>query len=161
MDSKSSCVADNENKRNTHVMAFLSGTLESSCVIAKLRGFHHILRLIWTLVCEEWWELHIDRFPRPCIGRNRKIPELTLWHKKPRAEYEYGEWIYPAERTRCSGCPVAVVAKNIPFPSPVSVPLGTFSGYEADYLYVNMMPFDLHEIESLPSCCQPYWPLIR
>lgn len=146
---------------NEHLRSFLGATVRTGTSISKLRGLQHILRLIWSLVCEEWWDLHIERFPQVCIGRDRLIPELQVWTRRPRSEYNYEEHAYPVERTLCSGCPVAVIARDLEFPPFTSVPERTFSDQISNHLCVNMMPFDLYEINSLPSCCQQYWPLIH
>ena len=49
------------DRRNPHLQAFLLGTVSQSSPLSKLRGQSHVLRYIWIIVCDEWWDLHIDR----------------------------------------------------------------------------------------------------
>lgn len=155
-------------QRSRHLDAFLSCTLHASSSLSNLRGQEHVLRVIWTLACEEWWNLHIERFPL-----KYGFPDLTLPRKRrtiPDNEDDVDELFegrqeddqrfYPRERQQIAGCPVATIARNIAFPSPAVVPLGTFNNQESEHLYVNMMPFDALKIDTLPECCKGYWSMI-
>ena len=141
-------------RKSPYLIAFLSGTTQASSPLSKLRGHEHVLRTIWNIACEEWLDLHIDRFTASSfLG---KIPELL-----PHA-YVYERGVnYPSARQEISGCPIAVVGKDLIFPSVATVPMGSFVNQESEYLYVNMMPFVISDITSLPEICKPYWPLIQ
>jgi hypothetical protein len=55
---------------------------------------------------------------------------------------------YSNDRNFCSGCPLAVICEHIEFPN------------DKD-LFINMMPFKLFEIDSLPENCRQYWEIIQ
>lgn len=129
---------------------FLLGTLDRNSPISILRGQTDILRIIFNLTCEEWWTLNIER-----IRYQNNIPDLTL-------PWQHGDYYhYPIERQICSGCPIATIAKNIEFPPISSIPNNTFKNQQNDILFINMMPFNYKKKESLPVCCQQYWPIIQ
>jgi hypothetical protein len=134
------------------LFAFLQGTVDRQSTLYRLGGQCDILRKIWCLACEEWWELHIDRFPR-------EIPVLfdhPYWPCKGEAADTY-----PFERREAGGCPAAVIAVDLEFPPPAVVPMGTFENQETGDLYVNMMPFLLSDLETLPPYCRQYDEIIR
>jgi hypothetical protein len=135
--------------KNEQLQAFLMGTVQRSCSLSKLRGFDYILRYIWSIACEEWWNLHIVRFEYHWTDGG--IPEL-LPFPTPQLDFE---------RARNAGCPLAVITKNIEFPPLAEVPLGTFSNQTSNELYVNMLPFWLNGTNTLPPCCRQYWPMIQ
>jgi hypothetical protein len=122
---------------------FLLGTLDSNSSLRKLRGKSDILMLIWTRVCEEWWSVNIDFYG------TTSIPSLL-----PKFEPRYTS--YPQIRRQLSGCPIATVAKDLSFPPPAVVPLGTFKDQQSEHLFINMMPIDLLDLESIPTCCRGY-----
>lgn len=136
--------------RNKSLLAFLQGTRDRQSPLHRLRGQQDVLRLIWTAACEQWWALHIDLYPRD--------PPLLLEH--PRWPSSDGP-DYPMERKESGGCPIAIVAEGLVFPPLAVVPMGTFENQENEYLYVNMMPFDLTDLKSLPPCCRQYAPIIE
>lgn len=141
-------------KQSPLLASFLGCTLRVQSPVRILRGHSHVLRMIWELVCGEWWELHIERFPMPHLVPPILIPQL-LHGSLQLCEN------YPSDRKRFAGCPVAVVAEHVPFPPPAVVPLHTFANQQSTELYVNMMPFDVYQMETLPACCRQYWPMIR
>jgi hypothetical protein len=138
-------------------------------VVHKLAGHPHILRQIWKLVCEEWWDLNIIRYK--CTDA-RMIPNLSQpWadddscnasssNDDAEIEYFYREIHYPKRRQRCGGCPVATLAFNVPFP-PVTVTKNALGCEVTDALYINMMPFSLYEKASLPEECHKYWSMVE
>jgi hypothetical protein len=145
-------------QRSRQLDAFLSCTLDSRSPVRRLRGHEQVLRMIWTLVCEEWWTLHVEQFPT----KGNVIPDLTLpWQPRTRAEdpdeqddfEDPDERTYPRERQRCGGCPVAVIAKNVVFPPPAVVPMGIFENQQSEHLYVNMMPFNPWDIRPCQIVC--------
>lgn len=137
---------------------FLLGTLDINSPLSILRGQTDILRLIFNIACEEWWELHIERMrdlKNDHNNNNNSLPNLTLpWS-------ESDDSSYPIERQTYGGFPSATIAKNITFPPITSVPMNTFHNQQDDILFINMMPFHLKKKESLPLCCRQYWPLIQ
>jgi hypothetical protein len=56
---------------------------------------------------------------------------------------------------------VAVIARNVAFPAPAVVPMGIFENQQSEHLYVNMMPFNPWDIQTLPDCLWDYWPIIK
>jgi hypothetical protein len=141
--------------------AFLCCTLRSTCTVSKIRGLDHVLKQIWTLVCEEWWDLHVVRFG----GAENEIADLTMpWQRRnidPRDNSRDIFRRYPEIRQSYGGCPVAIIAKKVSFPDPTVVPLGTFLNQGSEDLCINMMPFVLRDEGSLPACCRQYWPLVK
>jgi hypothetical protein len=127
---------------------FLKGTLCSSSPLSRLRGQSDILRNIWLMVCEEWWHLHIERL-------EDEIPYLDNWdgpHSKSRKKY-------PEFRQQHSGCPVAVIEKDVYFP-PLSQ--GPIEEFGTPYLYVNMLPIELDDIKgTVPECCAGYLAILH
>lgn len=146
--------------KREYLFAFLHGTVQSQSPLSKLRGQDSLLRIIWGIVCEEWIHLHIDRFPMD--NSLLAIPELLPWDGSTGRETEYGATMhYPDSHKVSAGCPVAVIEKDIPFPSVASVPPNTFKYQESNALYVNMMPFVVYKEGSLPMYCRQYYPLIQ
>ena len=138
------------SSRNKKLFAFLQGTRDCQSPLRRLRGHQDVLRLIWTVACEEWWDIHIDMFPRdPPL-----LLDLPRWPASDGPEYPLG-------RKQSGGCPVAIVAEGLEFPPPALVPMGTFENQEDEHLYVNMMPFVLSDPETLPPCCQQYAPILE
>jgi len=129
------------------LLAFLHGTVQSQSPLSKLRGQEHVLRIIWNIVCEEWIDLHVYR-SSPLV---KGIPVVSPWIT-----------VYPSDvRQPLGGCPIAVVAPYVEFPPLCEVPLDFFANQESTELYVNMMPIDLFDVNSLPPPCVGYWPLIK
>lgn len=131
---------------------FLLGTTDSKSCLRKLRGEYDVLRLIWSIICEEWWAVHVDFFPM-----KESIPQLlplAVSNSYPRANY-------PKERCDFSGCAVATVGKNIEFPPPLLVPMGSFDTQTSESLYINMMPIILGDESSIPWFCEQYIPIIQ
>lgn len=147
--------------REAELRAFLCCSLRLTCAVSKIRGLEHVFKQIWTLVCEEWWDLNIVRIG----GADNGIADLTMpWQRRlihptdySRASFRF----YPEVRQSFGGCPVATIARSVPFPNFAVVPPGTFLHQESEHLCINMMPFLLQNEESLPACCRPYWPLIQ
>lgn len=125
---------------------------------AKWLSSIQILRLIWTIVCEEWVYVHIDRFPVDTTLS--KIPELLPWRLRNQQQ-GVRRREYPETRQHCGGCPVAVIEKNVHFPTLTSSPLRAFKDNNTNSLYVNMMPVILRDERSLPKQLEKYWPLIE
>lgn len=116
-----------------------------------------MLRYIWTLSCEEWWDLHIIRFkPNETITTtegNEFIPELLNLPYKVLPDFSTYSKLYPEDRQSVAGCPIAILEKNVTFPALLNT---------EDPLYVNMMPIDLHNLgHSVPEHCHGYLPLIE
>jgi len=126
---------------------------------SQLRGsfFKRFRKEIWTLVCEDWWNMNIERFHpavtiRTSDGNEQAppkfasgIPELLVpWE----AELHSGSsFEYPLGRLAAAGCPAALIARGMEFPP-------------SSGINVNMMPFNISEITSLPESLRCYWPLI-
>jgi hypothetical protein len=127
------------------LLIFLGGTLDPKNPLSLFRGQRDVLRIIWTYVCEEWWNLHVER------SLEEEIPDLS----------ESWEFSYPVERQRYGGCPVATVARNVIFPPLTSLPPSSLPHQQEDFLYLNMMPFDILDQETLPPFCRQYWSLIQ
>jgi hypothetical protein len=131
-------------KSEDALTAFLNGTLCLCSPLSRLRGQSDILRHIWLIACEEWWHLHIERFVD-------EIPYLDKWDRPSSDDYTKQ---YPEFRQQRGGCPVAVVEKDVYFP-PLSQ--GPIEEFGTDYLYVNMLPIELDDIEgTVPDCCAGY-----
>lgn len=124
--------------------SFLRGTCDKNSPLQILRGQSDVLRYIWTLLCEEWWLLHIN------FVSNRLIPDFSA--NIP--------GYLPVERQLCSDCPVAAIAKNIYFPSPLGLSVDSHSSGSAAHLFIEMMPFDFTDISTLPGFCSQYKPMI-
>lgn len=133
--------------RSPKLAAFLHGTIDRHSALRLLRGQHDMLRTIWTLACEEWWDLHVDIFPTGIADLSRSAPKSSSF--------------YSPERKASGGCPAAVIAVGIEFPPPAVVPMGTFQNQQSEHLYVNMMPIDPFHLDDMPDCCHPYIPLIQ
>jgi hypothetical protein len=129
--------------------------LDSKNPLSILRGQSDILQIIWTFACEEWWNLHIERFH---LGGMDEIFDLSEPWLQSDAEYGLK---YPQERYAFGGCPLARIAKQVTFPPLMSLPPNSLPNQQEDYLYVNMMPFDYCDSNSLPIFCQQYWPIIE
>jgi hypothetical protein len=136
--------------RKDGLKTFLLGTLCNRSELRILRGQSDILRCIWTLACEEWWDLHIERHADP-------IPVLNHW-VNPRYSHHLLGKQYPDEREHRGGCPVAILEENVPFPPLTPGPITELG---TEYLYVNMMPIDLCNKFTVPDCCEGYLPLIK
>lgn len=130
---------------------FLLGTIDSKSCLRKLRGEYDVLRLIWSIVCEEWWAVHVDIFPMKA-----SIPQLL-----PLPDSSYPRVNYPKERCDFSGCAAATVGKNIEFPPPLLVPMGSFDTQSSESLYINMMPIILGDESTIPWFCKQYIPMIQ
>ena len=139
-----------QGAHSSPLLTFLLGTLDAAHPLRRLRGNRDVLQQIWEMACEEWWELHIDRYPRD-------IPNLEATHFSRSRGVDY-----PYLRKQSGGCPVATMKEDMLFPPPVTVPAGTFQGQRGDQLYVNMMPISILDLDTtLPSICQQYRPLIE
>lgn len=137
------------NRGDDSLYSFLEGTLCSSSPLCRLRGQSDILRQIWLLACEEWWDLHIERY-------GDEIPRLPMWKGTSSADYLKQ---YPEFRQQCGGCPVAIVEEGVIFP-PLS--LEPIEEIGSEYLYTNMMPISLKNLNrTVPSCCVGYIPMIE
>lgn len=157
---------------------FLLGTIDPNSSLRKLRGQSDILRIIWTVVCEEWWSLHIGwyepkhyryrgmnldvtgyRLPPNLIRSTEDIPDLS----SVKVNSLNREWKVPEEPDHVfSGCPLAVIGKNISFPPISHLPAGSYQGQVDDILNINMMPFDLANPQNtLPNWCHGYLPMIQ
>lgn len=159
-NTKPSPVVVVRDKRE-YLLAFLHGTIQNQSPLSKLRGQDSLLRIIWGIVCEEWIHLHIDRFP---MDKCRfAIPELLPWEEgRTGRQTDYGATcFYPESHTSSAGCPVAVIEKGVTFPPLACVPPNTFERQESDALYVNMMPIDVRNEDSLPLYCRQYYSLIQ
>jgi hypothetical protein len=139
---------------------FLLGTLDPNSPIRFLRGQRDVMKIIFTLACEERWDLHIEKFPH-LDG----IPSLTPWGQSLQGDDseddDENNLFYSEKRQRLGGCAVATVANNVTFPDVSILPPHTIPNQQDDILYINMMPFVLRNMKTLPSCCQPYIPLIQ
>jgi len=111
-----------------------------------------VLRYIWSLSCDEWWDLHIIRFkPNNTTSDNDSIPELLNLPLKVRRDDFSDSKLYPKDRQSVAGCPIAILEKNVIFP--------TLNAN--DPVYVNMMPIDLSDLNgSVPEGCHGYLSLI-
>lgn len=141
------------------LLTFLHGTIQSHSPLSKLRGQNYVLQTIWEIVCEEWIDLHIDRFPVRYSAC--KIPELLPLVPLNTQNTDQGNFLIPDSRKSSAGCPVAIVERNVVFPAVASVPRNTFRHQTVNGLYVNMMPFSLSDEKSLPKQCRQYYPLIQ
>jgi hypothetical protein len=135
---------------------FLRGTCDKASKLSILGGYSDVLRYIWTLSCEEWWDLHIIRFKpneTTTTDDNDFIPELLNFPFKVLPDESTYSKLYPKDRQSVAGCPIAILEKNVTFPALLNT---------EDPLYVNMMPIDLHDLRhSLPKHCHGYLPLIE
>jgi hypothetical protein len=139
--------------------------------VNKLTGNPHILRQIWTLVCEEWWDLNIIRYncDDPMLIPNLSQPwtdggnSSSTCNDDEENEHQRAERNYPKKRQHCGGCPVATLAFNVPFPGLTVVAPNRFGPHSqpTEALYVNMMPFSLYDKSSLPEECHQYWSIIE
>lgn len=130
---------------------FLSGTSCWCSPLSILRGQSDIIRYIWILVCEEWWDMHIGR------GYTGEIPQFLEWRDRDFPEHFQQ---YPSDRQHAGGCPAAILATNVPFPPLLKLPRRTFIR-DSQYLYVNMMPINLKNLDNLPKFCEGYLPLLK
>lgn len=130
---------------------FLLGTIKSSSGLKMLRGQVNVLRKIWEMACSEWWSLHIQPFRRPFYlprDFNSHSDVLDLM-----SETENVKTIF--NRTLFAGSPLVLVA-NVTFPE------RTLEGHIDMPLAVNMMPFDLFDLEkTLPVYLHQYIPMIK
>ena len=146
------------NVRQSSILScVLLGTRDPNSFLRKLRGEYDVLRLIWSIVCEEWWAVHIDAF-----STKETIPQLlSLPDFANEDVYDFPQnRNYPKERCEVSGCAVATVGKHLNFPPPLLVPMGTFENQTSENLYVNMMPLVVGEESTVPWFCKQYMPLI-
>jgi hypothetical protein len=128
-------------------VSFLTCTLRAEQPISKLRGLEHVLRHIWDLVCEEWLDLQLERFP--LVSSTCGIVDLSHKWLNPSNRIQLLEpRKYPVSRQDCAGCPTAVLAKGLHFPSPQG-------------LYINMMPIRLGDESSYPSALNGYMKIIH
>lgn len=161
-------------------VTFLIGLRDRSSPLRILRGHGDVLKIIWTFACEEWWNFHIQWFipklyryrgmnMRNVTGVSLKahqvrsddyIPDLTSvrgalvqeWKEPTNADFVF------------SGCPMAVIARDVTFPSPLSDSLDPSSSiHQVDNRFcINMMPFDLSKPhKTLPDWCHGYIPMIE
>jgi hypothetical protein len=157
---------------------FLIGLYDPSSSLRVLRGQQDVLRIIWIFVCEEWWHEHIHRFiPKLYRYRGMNMRSVTGVPLRPhqvRAE-DYipdlttvrtrliQEWKEPTDADFVfSGCPMAVIARDIVFPGSSSLNKNEFAHQQDNKLCINMMPFDLSKPnETLPAWCHGYIPMIE
>lgn len=129
---------------------FLRGTIDPKSTLTVLRGQENVLRQIWEMACSEWWSLHIQPFLRSLhspMSFNSHSDVLDLM-----SESENVETIF--KRTLFAGSPLVLVA-NVTFPE------RTLEGHIDTPLAVNMMPFDLFDLErTLPVYLHQYIPMI-
>ena len=119
---------------NEGLYTLLLGTLDDHSSLAILRGKSDVLRLIWHVVCEEYWSLHIDPYcpklyryrgvnmvhsservkplPPPLVRPNDFIP--TLVNAANSMEREWQEPRVPDQVY--SGVPMAIIAEKMEFP---------------------------------------------
>lgn len=135
------------------LLVFLSGTLDRRCPLSKLRGQEHVLKMIWSLACWEWWLLHVQRYKFiPPMYNPRERDEYD--RRKDIGNISYLEDFDAFERKRFIDSPFAVVRREISFPPSTFV--------DKEPLCVNMMPFDLlNPRETLPTYLHQYLPLIH
>eukprot|EP00428_Durinskia_dybowskii_P066887 CAMPEP_0170379500 /NCGR_PEP_ID=MMETSP0117_2-20130122/13375_1 /TAXON_ID=400756 /ORGANISM="Durinskia baltica, Strain CSIRO CS-38" /LENGTH=505 /DNA_ID=CAMNT_0010634941 /DNA_START=66 /DNA_END=1583 /DNA_ORIENTATION=- len=139
-------------KGNIEVYSFLTCTLRQDSPLSKLRGHEHIIRHIWELASEEWWDLHVERFPVvpvDCFDEGdgceveQKIVRLDATWKVVHDDD------YPSYRKLCAGCPAAIVKKGLQFPPPSGI-------------YVNMMPIRLGTSQCmLPDSLSGYEEILK
>mmetsp|Transcript_24845 Transcript_24845/g.42056 ORF Transcript_24845/g.42056 Transcript_24845/m.42056 type:complete len:468 (+) Transcript_24845:53-1456(+) len=126
-----------------------------------LEGQGDVLRIIFEMVCSEWWSSHIIPFPGDRIPILLPLSRSDIQKLPPN---EHTGRMYPPERQQVSGCPVAIVAQGLQFPPPATVPMGTFHNQTSEDLYVNMMPICINSkssvLDTLPPSCAPYLSMI-
>ena len=132
------------------VITFLLGTWDPNSFLRLLRGQTDILRLIWTTSCEEWWDYHIERYPRK-LGAG--IVDLSPGSSNLDPSTTNDSRTYPRGRQECGGCPVATIETDVLFPEP-------WRDSSGSDLLINMMPIKLHDLSTLPENCQRYKDLI-
>jgi hypothetical protein len=141
---------EQENERQEDALSvFLSGTACHSSHLSILRGQSDIIRYIWIMVCEEWWDMHIER------SHSKNIPEFLEWRNRVFAEHVQR---YPVVRHHSGGCPAAILEAKVPFPPLLKLPRFF---QQSEFLYVNMMPINLNNLDNLPKFCAGYLPLLR
>ncbi len=163
---------------NQQLKIFLLGTTDEHSPLKRLRGQVDVLRKIWLIVCEEWWDLHIlwhepkqYRYRGVSMGiTGYKLPDNLIFPKDHIPDISsidtkelQREWDVPTQADHVySGCPMMVIGKQMSFPPITSVPPNSYQGQVGDRLNINMMPFALNDPEeTLPEWCHQYVPLIE
>ena len=127
----------------TVLNSFLLGTIQKSSSLRRLRGQVDLLRMIWTFVCEEYWESHIYRFPTAILDFEAVVKDGDDRDGNP----------LKVDLNSHGGCPLAIMAKGITFPNP-----------QDERLCITMMPFELFSKDletTLPACCAGYFHMIE
>jgi hypothetical protein len=139
--------AKKPERERSSLNTFLCCVARPGVPISMIRGLDPVVRHIWELASSEWLDLHIERFPKSCVDPHG-IAKLTLPWKEPNPVDTLPGMEYPYRRQICAGCPAATIALGMQFPPPAN-------------RYVNMMPFQINQIDGLPSLLAPYIPIIR
>ena len=177
------------NNIDNTLLMFLFGTLDDHSPISLMRGQRDLLRVIFMLTCEEYWEEHIIKMkdsyhvhahnsfatfkntPKPnkhiqINGLPKLLPKLGAGDYKQTDPQFFG------------GVPAATIAENVDFPKPLKINYNddkksTSSSSQQQFfvkditdenighLYVNMLPFNLCDKNTLPDCLMQYWDIIE
>ena len=144
----------------------LLGTVDASSPLRSLRGNDLILKQIFVLVCEEYWQCCVEEIavgppfthPRSWTRELERCYFCTAAQQREGSAPKLGHGISPVwpgwlsysvfGRERMSGAFVREDSAPVTFPA-------------RQGLYCNMLPFRFGEPESLPAEFRGYWGLIE